>query len=187
VVEGRGEVGESSRTARSGDDFVACRPRACALSDLNPVGCCGLPEQGDPYGSGASEPQPPSLLSPQRYAMPTVLEDDADQGPATPQMSREEVRKDPPARAALVSAAAAEHENLGPPWPTDFAREDALAAVMSVQNAVLAGKTATHFEERGVGQRRLVLLERLDMAGEDRSALLLVIGRDRFPLFQPLV
>ena len=87
-------------------------------------------------------------------------------------MSREEVRKDSPGRATLVSAAATEHDNLGSAWPTDFAREDALAAVVSMQTADLAGKTATQVEERGVGQRRLVLLQRRNMAGEDRAPLL---------------
>ena len=104
--------------------------------------------------------------------MPTVLEHDADQRPAAPQVPREEVRKDPPGCAALVLAVAAEHEHLGPAWPTRFAREDALAAVVHVQDADLAGKAATQLEERGVGQRRLMLLERGHIASEDRSTLL---------------
>lgn len=82
------------------------------------------------------------------------------------------MRKDSPGCATLGSAAAAEHEHLGSDWPTDFAREDALATVVYVQEADLAGATAAHLEERGVGQPRVVLLQRGDMAGEKRSTLL---------------
>ena len=110
--------------------------------------------------------------------MPTVLEHHADQRPATPQVPREEVRKDPPGCAALGSAAATEHEHLGPTWPTDFAREDALAAVVYVHDADLAGAAATQLEERGVAQCRLMLLERGHIAGEERSPLCLR-GRGR--------
>jgi hypothetical protein len=172
VVDDRGEMGESSGTASCGDDFAARRLGACTLSDLVVVWCRGLPEQGDQHDSGAREALAPSLSRPQRDAMPTVLEHDADQRPAAPQMSREKVRKDPPGCAALVLAVAAEHEHLGPAWPTHFAREDALAAVVHVHDADLAGKTATQLEEGGVGQRRLMLLERGHIASEDRSTLL---------------
>ena len=55
---------------------------------------------------------------------------------------------------------------------TDFAREDALAAVVYVHDADLAGAAATQLEERGVAQCRLMLLERGHIAGEERSPLL---------------
>ena len=172
VVDDGGEVGEPVRTTRGCDDIDARRVHASTDSDLGPIVRRRLAEQSDHHGSGARKPPPPSLLGPPRYAMPTVLEHHADQRPTTPQVPREEVRKDPPGCAALGSAAAAEHEHLGPAWPTDFAREDALAAVVYVHDADLAGAAATQLEERGVAQCRLMLLERGHIAGEERSPLL---------------
>ncbi len=117
VVDDRGEVGEPVRTTRGCDDIDARRVHARTDSDLGPIVRRRLAEQSDHHGSGARKPPPPSLLGPPRYAMPTVLEHHADQRPTTPQVPREEVRKDPPGCAALGSAAAAEHEHLGPPGP----------------------------------------------------------------------
>ena len=171
VVDDRGEVSQPVRAARGREDIAARRVHARTDSDLCPIVRRRLAEQSDHHGSGARKPPPPSLLGPPRYAMPTVLEHHADQRPATPQVPREEVRKDPPGCAALGSAAATEHEHLGPTWPTDFAREDALAAVVYVHDADLAGAAATQLEERGVAQCRLMLLERGHIAGEERSPL----------------
>ena len=54
----------------------------------------------------------------------------------------------------------------------DFAPKQAFASVMHMQSADLAGDTATLLGEPGIGKRRLVLLERGQMASEERSALL---------------
>ena len=84
VVDDRGEVGQPIRTARGRDDVTARRVHARKDGDLDPIVYRGLGQESDHYGSRARKPLTPSLLGPPRYAMPTTLEHNADQRPATP-------------------------------------------------------------------------------------------------------